>query len=478
MYWDNPAIRHCEPRESYNFKPKQAALAAEASLEAGSSLDMMDQSYNGCNIQMAAMVTWTWTRTAPAMRTVTQLNPSYSLPRKQLPALTNTYLTWKHNNSLNIAQISAHKFQVTVMHVFELDYFHDIMPQDEEVVNVSLLHAFTKVLCTIHNVDYAQRFRYQFSITFNVYLQHGCPPCMFEQPNECPLYPASLKAMDGNNSAKRMANAGSADPRIFPSRYMIPLDQVDMFKDDVQLHPGECGADQLMLCTDNWKATNSTEENTVHVFEQTGIFLSACRHGIVQTVTKMCRSGKLAKYPLTTINKLLDIFDLHFDQWDMDKYLELSRFIFNNYKQVVTLINDFTQELNAMDLKTWVTEELAYMESIASEPARDTLTVNYVEALEKLNTYQMDQFLTYLPSSFTPDSGLSVAASQSTKQAQAINFDDKYLEPSSNDWVQFIQHWTSTTSLLSHKICEGQHYNIPWSNTTHCGMAVKYFKIL
>ncbi|KAG2033287.1 hypothetical protein BDR03DRAFT_935700 [Suillus americanus] len=89
--------------------------------------------------------------------------------------------------------------------------------------------------------------------------------------------------------------------------------------------------------------------------------------------------------------------DLHFDQWEMDKYLELSHFIFNNYKQAVTLIDDFTKELNAyrlsfpdqaMDFKTWVTEELAYLESIASEPACDALAVDYIEALEKLNTYQ------------------------------------------------------------------------------------------
>ncbi|KAG2357099.1 hypothetical protein BDR07DRAFT_1231179, partial [Suillus spraguei] len=89
--------------------------------------------------------------------------------------------------------------------------------------------------------------------------------------------------------------------------------------------------------------------------------------------------------------------DLHFDQWDMDKYLELSHFIFNNYKQAVTLIDDFTKELDAyclsfpdqaMDFETWVTEELAYLESVASEPARDALAVDYVEALEKLNMYQ------------------------------------------------------------------------------------------
>ncbi|KAG1761239.1 hypothetical protein EDD22DRAFT_980308 [Suillus occidentalis] len=37
------------------------------------------------------------------------------------------------------------------------------------------------------------------------------------------------------------------------------------------------------------------------VFEQTGIFLSACQHGIVQTVTEMCHSGELTKYPLATM---------------------------------------------------------------------------------------------------------------------------------------------------------------------------------
>jgi hypothetical protein len=141
--------------------------------------------------------------------------------------------------------------------------------------------------------------------TFNMVVQHAHlrSACYFlktslsnlfqKQPNECLLYPASLRAMDGNNSAKCMVNAGSTDCCIFPSRYMIPPDQVDIFKDDVQLCPGECGVKQPTSCTDHWKAANSTDGNTVHVFEQTNIFLSARRHGIVQTVTEMCCSGEL-----------------------------------------------------------------------------------------------------------------------------------------------------------------------------------------
>ena len=35
------------------------------------------------------------------------------------------------------------------------------------------------------------------------------------------------------------------------------------------------------------------DEDTVKVFEQTGIFLSACRHGIILTCAEMLRSGEL-----------------------------------------------------------------------------------------------------------------------------------------------------------------------------------------
>ncbi|KAG2044044.1 hypothetical protein BDR03DRAFT_930786 [Suillus americanus] len=49
-------------------------------------------------------------------------------------------------------------------------------------------------------------------------------------------------------------------------------------------------------------------ENTTNVFEQTGVFVSACRHGIIQTLVEMRRSGKLAKYALATTNKLIDVY--------------------------------------------------------------------------------------------------------------------------------------------------------------------------
>jgi hypothetical protein len=40
-------------------------------------------------------------------------------------------------------------------------------------------------------------------------------------------------------------------------------------------------------CTDNWKAANTIAENTTNMVEQTGIFVRACRHGIIQTLVEM-----------------------------------------------------------------------------------------------------------------------------------------------------------------------------------------------
>ncbi|KAG1764991.1 hypothetical protein EDD22DRAFT_978874 [Suillus occidentalis] len=395
---------------------------------------------------------------------------------------------------------------------------------------LEFIQAFAKVLCALHDVTFVPSFRQQFSDAFDVYLailreiqsrtdaalgrtepnwhlRHSCPACTFEQSDEPALYPASLKAMDGNNSAKRMATAGHADHRKFTSQYMITSEDVEVFKDDVRLRPGERGADSdantPLACTDNWKAANSTTENTVNIFEQTGIFLSACRHGMVQTIAEMRYSGELAKYPLATINKLIDIFghnqaigsdigcsltktvaassirdkaadhhlllavnafhahahnrkcqlrhhplylcgfgledletcerifvgsnaaallirhashfhyvqylDLHFDQWDTDRYLELSRFLFNNYRQALMIITDYTKEIEAyravypdevLDFDSWIDEELQYLVTVGSEPQHDALTVEYVDALEKLAKYD-------------------ISASQATKQGHA-----------------------------------------------------------
>jgi hypothetical protein len=216
------------------------------------------------------------------------------------------------------------------------------------------IQAITKVLCALNNVSqskdnvvsvltvsasqlsYSQHLRNQFSVAFDVYLailrhikrsanqalgwdgpgwrlQNSCPPCRYKVSNHEPIWnrflqymqldgeplliPASLHAMDGNSSVKWVDGSGVADLRAFESDYLVTADEVDIFKDEVTCKsrpaPPDSKLGRLVSCTDNWTVANTFSEETVKVFEQTGIFLSACRHGMIEMFTEMRRSGEL-----------------------------------------------------------------------------------------------------------------------------------------------------------------------------------------
>ncbi|KAI6041722.1 hypothetical protein EDC04DRAFT_2565236, partial [Pisolithus marmoratus] len=95
----------------------------------------------------------------------------------------------------------------------------------------------------------------------------------------------------------------------------------------------------------------------------------------------------------------IQYLELHFSQWDTDKYAELSRFLFNNYKQALRIISANTAELDTyhvlhldqhLDFGSWAAEELAYLKSVESEPKQDVLRVTYMEELEKLAKLEYD----------------------------------------------------------------------------------------
>jgi hypothetical protein len=111
------------------------------------------------------------------------------------------------------------------------------------------------------------------------------------------LVPASLHAMDGNSSVKRVDGSGAADRRLFESSYLTTAAEVDVFKNEVAQKQRPANTEShlggIVLCTDNWTVANTFSEESVKVFEQTGIFLCACRHGMIETFAEMRRSGEL-----------------------------------------------------------------------------------------------------------------------------------------------------------------------------------------
>ena len=125
--------------------------------------------------------------------------------------------------------------------------------------------------------------------------------CKCQLPDEPALVPGWLHAMDGNNSMKHVDSSGHADHCVFISDYLIPSSTIDNFKDDVVTRPGAKNKSSSLLpqghenewCADNWTAANPISEGTVNVFQQTGGFLSACRHSIIETLVEMIQSSEL-----------------------------------------------------------------------------------------------------------------------------------------------------------------------------------------
>lgn len=99
--------------------------------------------------------------------------------------------------------------------------------------------------------------------------------------------------------------------------------------------------------------------------------------------------------------------DLHFMQWDEDKYSELSaffilpsgsivdsilpgRFLYNNYRQSLKIIADYTPEVEEMkarlqvtdsDIDNWLKQEEDFFLSLKNEPDERVLESEYVRAL-------------------------------------------------------------------------------------------------
>ncbi|KIM78404.1 hypothetical protein PILCRDRAFT_11120 [Piloderma croceum F 1598] len=67
--------------------------------------------------------------------------------------------------------------------------------------------------------------------------------------------------------------------------------------------------DDYNPCTDRWK--NMKEDITRKmwaIFDETSIFLALCHHRFSLVITDMVQSGKLAKYLLACVSKILDVF--------------------------------------------------------------------------------------------------------------------------------------------------------------------------
>lgn len=127
--------------------------------------------------------------------------------------------------------------------------------------------------------------------------------------------------MDGGYSTKQAANAGLVDKRPFESSYLLPRAYVNKFENEVKRRKPVEGAEELdedsddapwegveeevagdaadgqkvpSPCAKNWKASAAEgKQSTFDIYDITGIFPVACRHGLIEIFAEIVRSGEL-----------------------------------------------------------------------------------------------------------------------------------------------------------------------------------------
>ncbi|KAG1723302.1 uncharacterized protein EDB91DRAFT_1240109 [Suillus paluster] len=219
------------------------------------------------------------------------------------------------------------------------------------------VEAFTKVLCDLYHWPYHRRYCTALADAFDVYLTihhnidvqvlktlgrdseswrvlNACPPCTYELRDEPELVFRRMIVFDGNNLLSRLVPLGGCqvgDTHIFNSDYYPEPDYINahasqsntLSSDDENINPTSqmhAGQDPELMntspatsaCTDNWKAAAvDAKKKSWGIFKETGIFASACCHGLVLWIADMVRSGELFKYPLAIVGKALETLGSH-----------------------------------------------------------------------------------------------------------------------------------------------------------------------
>ncbi|KAJ3740656.1 hypothetical protein DFH05DRAFT_1537544 [Lentinula detonsa] len=213
------------------------------------------------------------------------------------------------------------------------------------------IKAFVKSLCDIQGVPFKAYLQVQFSIAFDVYLNvlghvHGrvqaalgrnssdwrlanaCPCCLYHVEGEPELQFRLLGTWDGGNSLKRLRRNERAEafdqtdlPQLAKSKeytdtrdaggdYYLSREEVNQWSKEAikEMSEGKAEDSEPNPCAERWK--NLSEELTAKmwgVYNETGVFLSLCRHSFVLLIVDMVASGELAKYPLAILNRLFEV---------------------------------------------------------------------------------------------------------------------------------------------------------------------------
>ncbi|KAH9850543.1 hypothetical protein C2E23DRAFT_869967 [Lenzites betulinus] len=206
------------------------------------------------------------------------------------------------------------------------------------------IESFAKLMCHYYSIPYRCTYHSALSDAFNIYLNinqevgcgvsralgrdqpnwhvlNSCPPCGYKVCDECvyegsdyflprsfvdkyanevhsrPALPATVND-DNNNNNNNDGGEDGADGAAARSRSSAS-EEGDPTN----------GSAVISNCTKNWKAAAEEKKRVFGIFDETGVFASACWHGLILWIANMVRSSELGKYPLSMVSKMLEVLD-------------------------------------------------------------------------------------------------------------------------------------------------------------------------
>ncbi|KAI6045471.1 hypothetical protein EDC04DRAFT_2865357 [Pisolithus marmoratus] len=368
--------------------------------------------------------------------------------------MTSTYLQWCASGK-QTREPEADRgddptiwtLQLTVVDVFSIIPCSPITPtvvitiRALELYCVSYYHnphfsiqAYMKTLCDLHGmID-----KVLHCDSPNWHLKHCCPACTYTLKGEQLLQFSILYALDGHDSLKHIQckllsedGEGQSTPVELPTCQFVDQyasqDSVSLVWNEVcicamsnYLADLDLQESEVNPCAGHWKNMDDQKTKKMWgVYDETGIMLAVY----------MVQSSELTKYPLAIISKLLEGLGLEdlktcectfsksnvlastiqyasaFHQKqsilgyfkhnnDYEVYANLSKFLYNNYKQALDTIHEceimlpgLMKEQNTSNKQVfdkWLAEEKAYPEQLNHEPPEEMLQMEYWEQLIKL----------------------------------------------------------------------------------------------
>ena len=141
-----------------------------------------------------------------------------------------------------------------------------------------------------------------------------CLACCYSLEGEPMLCGSRMLCLDGNNSLKCIAPTAKHQQGnmhvLEESDYYLSQDYLNCFTNEVQSWCMEEGKDAagnmydggdpanpakslLALCMHSWKAVSAEEKKKMWaIFDEMGIFVSTCPHGIILWIADMVKSGE------------------------------------------------------------------------------------------------------------------------------------------------------------------------------------------